>query len=96
MNSDFKGPVNIGSEEMVTINQLAEIAIKISKKNIKIHNLNGQEFIDKYGHKCPTGVRGRNSENSLYKEKVGWEVSLPLSEGMKKTFKWINDQVKMN
>lgn len=94
MNSDFSGPVNIGSEEMVTINQLAEMAISISGKNISIHNIGGQEFIDKYGFKCPTGVRGRNSDNKLYREKIGWEVSLPLIEGMKKTFSWINEQVK--
>ena len=93
MNSEFLGPVNIGSEEMVTINKLAEIAIEISNKNLSINNLNGQDFIDKYGFKCPTGVRGRNSDNSLYKDKVGWEVSLPLKEGMKKTFNWINEQV---
>jgi GDP-D-mannose 3',5'-epimerase len=94
MNSDFSGPVNIGSEEMVTINQLAEMAISIAGKNISIHNIGGQEFIDKYGFKCPTGVRGRNSDNKLYREKIGWEVSLPLIEGMKKTFSWINEQVK--
>lgn len=94
MNSEFSGPVNIGSEEMVTINQLAEMAILISGKNISIHNIGGQEFFDKYGFKCPTGVRGRNSDNKLYRAKIGWEVSLPLIEGMKKTFYWINEQVK--
>ena len=78
---------------MVTINELAEIAIEISKKDISINNLDGQGFIDKYGFKCPTGVRGRNSDNSLYMKKVGWQVSLPLKEGMKKTFSWINEQV---
>ena len=93
MDSQFTGPVNIGSEEMVTINQLAEMAIAISGKNIKIHNLGGQEFIDKYGFNCPTGVRGRNSDNKLYREKIGWEVSMPLKEGMIKTFNWINEQV---
>ena len=94
MSSEFTGPVNIGSEEMVTINQLAELAIEISGKNIKINNLGGQDFIDKYGFNCPTGVRGRNSDNKLYREKIGWEVSLPLKEGMIKTFTWINEQVK--
>ena len=93
MKSDFLGPVNIGSEEMVTINQLAEMAIDISEKKISIHNIGGQEFIDKYGFECPTGVRGRNSENSLYREKIGWEVSQPLLVGMKDTFAWINKQV---
>lgn len=94
MNSDFIGPVNIGSEEMVTINQLAQIAIDISGKKIKINNIEGDDFASKYGFKCPVGVRGRNSDNKLYKQKVGWEVSKPLYEGMKETFEWINKQVK--
>ena len=94
MKSDFKGPVNIGSEEMVTINELARIAIELSGKEINIHNLEGEEFRKKYGFKCPVGVRGRNSDNKLYKEKIGWEVSMPLKEGMEKTFEWINEQVK--
>jgi len=90
---EFVGPVNIGSEEMVTINQLAEMAIDISGKEIKINNLGGQDFLDKYGFSCPVGVRGRNSDNKLYKEKIGWEPTQPLYEGMKKTFEWINQQV---
>ncbi len=95
MESDFTGPVNIGSEEMVTINQLAEMAIKISGKNIVIHNLDGQDFIKKYGFACPTGVRGRNSDNKLFREKIGWTVSDPLLKGMEKTFSWIDEQVKI-
>jgi GDP-D-mannose 3', 5'-epimerase len=94
MESDFLGPVNIGSDEMVTINQLAEMAIKISDKSIEINNLGGQEFIDKYGFSCPMGVRGRNSDNKLYEEKVRWRVSEPLEKGMIKTFVWIDEQVK--
>jgi GDP-D-mannose 3',5'-epimerase len=93
MESEFTGPVNIGSEEMVSINQLAQMAIDISSKDIKIQNLGGQDFIDKYGFTCPTGVRGRNSDNLLYKEKIGWVVSKPLLDGMKLTFDWINAQV---
>ncbi len=93
MRADFMGPVNIGSEEMVTINQLARMAIDISGKNIRIHNIGGQEFIDKYGFKCPVGVRGRNSDNKLYREKIGWEVSMPLQAGMEKTYDWIHQQV---
>jgi GDP-D-mannose 3', 5'-epimerase len=93
MESNCTEPVNIGSEEMVTINQLAQMAIDISEKKISINNLGGQEFYDKYGFNCPTGVRGRNSENSLYKEKVGWTVSQPLLVGMRKTFSWIDKQV---
>jgi nucleoside-diphosphate-sugar epimerase len=87
--------VNIGSEEMVTINRLAELAIEISGKDITINNLGGQDFIDKYGFSCPTGVRGRNSDNKLYREKIGWEVSMSLREGMEKTFRWIDQQVNM-
>lgn len=94
MKSDFLGPVNIGSVEMVSINQLAQMAIDISGKNISIKNIEGQEFFDKYGFKCPVGVRGRNSDNKLYKEKVGWEVNQSLKIGMEKTYKWINQQVK--
>ena len=94
MHSDFIGPVNIGSEEMVTINQLAQMAIDIAGKQIKIHNIAGQEFIDKYGFNCPLGVRGRRSDNDLYRKKMGWEVSEPLIDGMRKTFTWIDEQVK--
>lgn len=93
METDNRGPVNIGSEEMVTINQLAGMAIKLSGKNIKIRNIYGEEFLKKYGFKCPLGVRGRNSDNKLYRELVGWEVSQPLFEGMKKTYDWIEKQV---
>ena len=90
---EFRGPVNIGSEEMVPINELAQIAIGLSGKDIKINNLDGQDFIDKYGFPCPLGVRGRNSDNKLYKEKLGWEPTMTLREGMAKTFEWINKQV---
>jgi nucleoside-diphosphate-sugar epimerase len=90
---NFSGPVNIGSEEKVTINQLAEMAIKISGKNIKIKNLFGEEFIQKYGHKCPLGVKGRNSDNKLYREKMQWEVSQPLQKGLENTFNWIKTQI---
>ena len=93
MNSNFQGPVNIGSEEMVTINQLAKMAIDISRKKLSINNLEGNDFKQKYGFSCPVGVRGRNSDNKLYNEKIGWVVSEPLIEGMKKTYKWINEKV---
>ncbi len=93
MRSDFVGPVNIGSEEMLSINDFAKMAIEVSGKDLGIYNINGQDFIDKYGHECPIGVNGRNSDNSLYKEKIGWVVSQPLIEGMKKTYKWINEQI---
>ena len=90
---DFSGPVNIGSEEMVTINQLADLAIESSGKKVSIKNLFGEEFKEKYGHECPLGVKGRNSDNTLYKEKVGWESEKPLSRGVMSTFEWINKQV---
>jgi len=90
----FYGPVNIGSEEMVTINQLAQMIIGISKKDIKIYNIEGTNFFDKYGFKCPVGVRGRNSDNALYREKMNWESTKPLSEGLANTYKWIEEQVK--
>lgn len=91
MCSDFTGPVNIGSEEMVTINELAQMAIDLSGKNITIKNIYGNEFIAKYGHLCPTGVKGRNSDNKLYHEKIGWSVSEPLIKGLEKSYKWINN-----
>jgi nucleoside-diphosphate-sugar epimerase len=94
MESDFTGPVNIGSEEMVSINELAQLAIDISGKDIKIINIDGDDFLNKYGFKCPIGVRGRNSDNKLYREKVGWESTLTLKDGMEKTYKWINEMVR--
>jgi len=93
MNSEFTEPVNIGSEERVTINQLAEMAIRLSGRNISYKNIYGEEFLKKFGYKCPIGVRGRNSDNKLYRQKIGWEVSQPLEIGMKKTFEWINQQI---
>ena len=93
MNSNFKGPVNIGSEEMISINGLAQMAIDISGKSIKINNLDGDNFLKKYGFKCPLGVKGRNSDNKLYKSKIGWAVSDPLVKGMKNTYDWISKQV---
>jgi GDP-D-mannose 3',5'-epimerase len=90
---NFLGPVNIGSEEKVTINELAQMAIDISGKEIYISNISGEEFRDKYGFKCPVGVRGRNSDNKLYLEKMGWVVSEPLYNGIKKTYNWINEKL---
>jgi len=93
MQSDFTGPVNIGSEEMISINDFAKMIISISGKNLFINNLDGKEFEKKYGHKCPIGVNGRNSDNNLYREKIGWSVSQPLKNGVKKTYNWIKEQV---
>ena len=82
MQDDFIGPVNIGSEEMVSINDLAKIAMNIAGKNLKINHIPG-----------PLGVRGRNSDNRLIKQKLNWEPRHSLKEGMEKTYKWIKDQV---
>jgi nucleoside-diphosphate-sugar epimerase len=83
MDSDFAGPVNIGSEEMVTINQLAEMAMSIAGKKLSIRHVEG-----------PLGVRGRNSDNRLIRQRLGWAPSLPLREGMEKTYEWIAAQVE--
>lgn len=81
MESNFTGPVNIGSEERVTINQLVEYVTDISGKEIYVKHVNG-----------PTGVRGRNSDNKLIKEKLGWQPTQPLYDGLIKTYEWINKQ----
>lgn len=83
MESNFTGPVNIGSEEMVTINQLAEMAMKIGGKKLKVKHIPG-----------PLGVRGRNSDNHLLREKLGWEPSMKLEDGLRKTYAWILEQAK--
>lgn len=85
MISDFTGPVNVGSEEMVTINELVRMVAKLAGKDIRIKNIPG-----------PTGVRGRNSDNKLIREKLNWEPSQPLVDGLTKTYKWIEKQVYEN
>ena len=82
MDSDFTGPVNIGSEEMVTINQLAEIIMDIAQKPLHIRHIEG-----------PLGVRGRNSDNHLIQAKLGWQPSQPLRKGLEKTYAWVSQQV---
>ena len=79
---------------MISINDFAKLAIKISEKDLAINNLYGEAFESKYGHKCPIGVQGRKSDNKLFKEKMNWEVSQPLEVGMRETFKWIKKQVE--
>ena len=79
--SDFAGPVNIGSEEMVSINQFAEMIIKLSGKNVKYKNVDG-----------PVGVNGRNSDNRLLQKELGWQPSMTLYNGLEKTYKWIQEQ----
>ena len=91
-HKDFTGPVNIGSEEMVTINELAQLAIDFSKKDIAIKNIQGQDFYRKYGFKCPVGVNGRNSDNTLFQEKMNWSPNTSLTEGLQKTYLWIYKQ----
>ena len=82
MDSGFSGPVNIGSEEMVTINRLAGIAMEVAGKKLSIRHING-----------PLGVRGRNSDNRLISEKLGWRPSQPLKVGIAKTYDWVSEQV---
>jgi nucleoside-diphosphate-sugar epimerase len=93
MDSDFKEPVNIGSEEMVSINELAQIAIDCSGKDLTIKNLMGEEFEKKYGFPVPEGVRGRNSDNELFRNKVNYDPKYSLKDGMKTTFDWILQQI---
>lgn len=83
MKSPFTGPVNIGSEEMITINGLARLAMDIAGKELRIRNVPG-----------PTGVRGRNSDNRLIQERLGWKPSQPLRKGLEKTYRWIEQQVE--
>jgi len=82
MESNFAGPVNIGSEEMISINDFAKMIIEISGKSIAINNIEG-----------PEGVRGRNSDNKLIFEKLGWKPTNPLHEGIEKTYKWIKQKI---
>jgi nucleoside-diphosphate-sugar epimerase len=85
MRSNQKGPFNIGSNEMVTINQLVEMAAKIAGKKISINHIPG-----------PLGVRGRNSENTLIQKELGWSPSQPLTRGLEKTYNWISSQIQNN
>lgn len=84
MDSQFVGPVNIGSEEMVSINQLAAMVMEIAGKRLKLKHIPG-----------PLGVRGRNSDNRLIRQKLGWEPRMSLEQGLSKTYPWILEQVKM-
>ena len=83
MESEFQGPVNIGSEEMVSINGLAEMAMRIAGKRLRIRHIPG-----------PLGVRGRNSDNRLIRAKLGWAPSRPLEEGLRSTYVWVEAQVR--
>jgi len=83
MNSDFIGPVNIGSEEMVTINQLVDTVAKVAGKTVTKKHIDG-----------PLGVRGRNSNNDVIRKELGWNYSMTLEEGIAKTYTWIQEQIK--
>jgi len=85
IRSDFAGPVNIGSEEMVTINQLVDLVAGIAGKRIGKRHIAG-----------PTGVRGRNSDNRLIRERLGWAPTAPLHEGLERTYAWIAAQLRHN
>ena len=82
MDSDFIGPVNIGSEEMVTINQLVDTASKVAGKPVEKNHIDG-----------PLGVRGRNSNNDVIRRELGWDYSQTLEEGIAKTYSWIEGQI---
>ena len=83
MDSEFIGPVNIGSEEMVTINQLVETAAKVANKEVqKLHKLD-----------APLGVRGRNSNNDVVRRELNWDYEQTLEEGIRKTYEWIEEQI---
>jgi len=82
MQSDFIGPVNIGSEEMVTIDELVDTAAKVSGKKVTIKHIDG-----------PLGVRGRNSNNDVVRRELGWDYSQTLEEGIFKTYHWIDSQI---
>jgi len=82
MDSDFAGPVNIGSEEMVTMNELAEMIMEIAGKKLTVKHIEG-----------PLGVRGRNSDNKLIAEKLGWKPEKKLRDGLEITYRWIQEQV---
>jgi nucleoside-diphosphate-sugar epimerase len=83
MDSTFEGPVNIGSEEMISINEFAKMIIDVSSKDLKIKNVEG-----------PAGVMGRNSDNRLIEEKLGWKPSMTLRQGIEKTYSWIEEQTR--
>ena len=82
MQSDFQEPINIGSEEMVTINQLVDVTAKVAGKVINKNHIEG-----------PLGVRGRNSNNDLIREKLGWDYKMTLEEGIKRTYEWVSSQI---
>jgi len=83
MESNFQGPINIGSQEMVSINRLAEMAMRIAGKQLRIKHIPG-----------PLGVRGRNSDNGLIARELNWVPSAPLEQGLRSTYEWVDSQVQ--
>lgn len=82
MRSDFHGPVNIGSEEMVSITGFAHMIMDVADKPVRLRHVDG-----------PTGVRGRNSDNRLIQERLGWKPSMRLEDGLRRTYAWVDTQV---
>jgi nucleoside-diphosphate-sugar epimerase len=85
MRSDHSGPFNIGSDEMVTINRLAELIMQVAGKSVTINHIDG-----------PLGVRGRNSHNELINERLGWKPTARLVDGLERTYAWISNEVATN
>ncbi len=83
MESDFTDPINLGSSQLVTINELVDI----------VEGIAGVKLERKYNLSAPQGVRGRNSDNTLIREQLGWEPSIPLEDGLEKTYRWIHEQM---
>ena len=82
-HENFRGPVNIGSDEMVSINQLVDMAAAVAGKKIKVKHIDG-----------PLGVRGRNSHNEMIRQRLNWAPSQPLKTGIEKTYRWVEEQIK--
>jgi nucleoside-diphosphate-sugar epimerase len=83
MESEFTDPINLGSSQLVTINGLVDI----------VEGIAGVKLERKYNLSAPQGVRGRNSDNTLIKERLGWAPSVTLEDGMERTYRWVFDQI---
>jgi len=82
MASDFEKPINLGSDEMISMNDMAELALRVVKKKLPLRHVTG-----------PEGVRGRNSDNKLIKQVLGWAPSIKLEDGLKRTLAWLSLQI---
>ncbi len=83
MRSDFREPMNLGQDRMVTINQLADIVADVAGIKVAKKHIDG-----------PMGVRGRNSDNTLLKKVLGWEPAISLEDGLARTYSWIEEQIR--